>query len=69
MGCSQAKAKQSISLKLIQLKSASNQEMIQQSLQQENKKFNVTKNPIIKRRTQRKNNMSQTTVWASTVIS
>ncbi|CAK61304.1 unnamed protein product (macronuclear) [Paramecium tetraurelia] len=69
MGCSQAKARQSISLKLIQLKSAQNEAMIEQNLQKDNTKFNITRNPIIKRRAQKKNKMSQTTVCTPTMIS
>ncbi|CAD8109167.1 unnamed protein product [Paramecium sonneborni] len=67
MGCSQVKTKQPISLNLIQSKSY--EAMTQSNFQQDNHKFNIMKNPIIKRRTEKRNKMSQTTACTPTLIS
>ncbi|CAD8198758.1 unnamed protein product [Paramecium pentaurelia] len=68
MGCSQTKARQSISLKLIQMQSSQNEAIIQSNLYKNDNKYNLMKNPIIQRRAQRRNKMSQTTACTPTLI-
>ncbi|CAD8100271.1 unnamed protein product [Paramecium primaurelia] len=66
MGCSQAKSKQQILVNLNQSQSAQNEAM---NFEKNNNKYNISKNPIIMRRTERKNKMSQsTTPCTSTLI-
>ncbi|CAD8116686.1 unnamed protein product [Paramecium sonneborni] len=66
MGCSQAKNKQSISINLMSSKSY--EAMTQSNFQKDNNKFNIHKNPIFKRRTEKRNKMSQSTACTPTLI-
>ncbi|CAD8188975.1 unnamed protein product [Paramecium octaurelia] len=60
MGCSQTKTKQSILANQNYLQSAQNEAMTQSNIEKDNIKYNILKNPIIIRRTERRNKLPNT---------
>ncbi|CAK92618.1 unnamed protein product (macronuclear) [Paramecium tetraurelia] len=68
MGCSQTKTKQSILANQNYLQSIQNEAKTQQNFEKDNVKYNILKNPIIRRRTERKNKLPNTTACTPTSI-